>query len=164
MAIHCEPVCEETSRPCPPRHDGLPRRPFCPPRNDKECVVIVRAKPVAIHCEPVCEETSRPCPPRHDGLPRRPFCPPRNDKECVVIVRAKPVAIHCEPVCEETSRPCPPRHDGLPCRTCVLLAMTKKWFTSYSIRSLQVPGQTSAYRKKRGKTKWEILKFRVLLE
>ena len=25
VAIHCEPVSEETSRPRPPRHDGLPR-------------------------------------------------------------------------------------------------------------------------------------------
>ena len=50
---------------------GLPRRPLpLPPRNDKECVVIARAKPVAIHCDPVSEETSRTCNSKHDGLPR----------------------------------------------------------------------------------------------
>ena len=36
MAIHCEPVNEETSRPRRSRHDGLRRRSLTlSPRNDK---------------------------------------------------------------------------------------------------------------------------------
>jgi len=40
MATHCETVSEQTSRPRPPRHDGLPRPSLAlPSRNDNECVV-----------------------------------------------------------------------------------------------------------------------------
>jgi len=45
VAIHCDPASEETSRTGCARHDGLPRRPLpLSPRNDKLCVVIVRAE------------------------------------------------------------------------------------------------------------------------
>ena len=41
MAIHCEPVSEETSRSRPSRHDGLPASSYRPPRNDKAVTHII---------------------------------------------------------------------------------------------------------------------------
>ena len=68
-----------------PRHDGLPRRPYCPPRNDKHLrtnttLVIARAKPVAIHWSSVTEQTTPPASPetRWIAASLTPF-PPRND-------------------------------------------------------------------------------------
>ena len=52
MAIHCEPVSEP-----PPSYASFETRwiaaslPLVTPRNDRECVVIARAKSVAIHCQ-----------------------------------------------------------------------------------------------------------------
>ena len=58
VAIHCEPVSEQTSRTGRARYDGLPRRPLpLPPRNDKVCMVI---KPHTLFLNSHCMLTT-PC-------------------------------------------------------------------------------------------------------
>ena len=63
------------TRPHPPRHDGLPCRPYCPPRNDKHLrtnTTLVIASPLRAWRSTgphYPNRQTRPRPPRHDGLP-----------------------------------------------------------------------------------------------